>query len=45
MPHTHAALLVFRGRQLAICYASCLLLFLNVIVSILRVRRSRSATG
>lgn len=45
IPHTHAALLVFRGRQLAISYASFLLLFLNLIVLGLRVRRSRSATG
>ena len=45
MSHTHAALLVFRGRQLAISYASFLLLFLNLIVLVVRVQRSRRATG
>lgn len=45
MPHPHAALLVFRGKHLAISYTSFLLLFLNVIALVLRVRHSRRATG
>ena len=44
VPHTHAAFLVFRSRQLAISYAVFLLFFLNVIVLIIRFWHNHKKT-